>query len=84
MNFSYYVAPKVLKIYHLMEQKEKNLMVGDLNMDNEVSIADINLIINMMLGTGQSACPPIVADCNGDNEVNIADVNTIIQLIYNR
>ena len=67
-----------------MEKKEKDLMVGDLNMDNEVTIADINLIINMMLGTGPSTCPPIVADCNGDNEVNIADVNTIIQLIYNR
>lgn len=67
----------------VMEGQEKDLMVGDLNCDGEISVADVNVLIDMVLGKGDNACPPILADCNADNEVTIADINQIINLIIN-
>lgn len=66
-----------------MERYEQDLMVGDVNSDKEVNLADVNLVINAMIGQGKPSCPPILIDCNGDDEVNIADVNKIIHLILN-
>ena len=50
---------------------------GDVNGDNEVNIADVNAIIDLIL-SGRYTKP---GDVNGDNEVNIADVNAVIDLI---
>jgi len=50
---------------------------GDVNGDGEMNIADINALIDMILGGQVSA----TGDVNGDNEVNIADINTVISLI---
>ena len=52
-------------------------IVGDVNIDSEVNIADINAVINVILGDGNIA----LADVNGDGEVNIADINAIINII---
>ena len=52
-------------------------MVGDVNGDGEVNIADVNAVIEAIL-TGDDT-PDF--DVNGDGEVNIADVNVIINLI---
>ena len=50
---------------------------GDVNGDGEMNIADVNALIDMVLGGQVSA----TGDVNGDNEVNIADINTVISLI---
>ena len=50
---------------------------GDVNNDGEVNIADVNAVINTILG-GSSLQS---ADVNGDGEVNIADVNAVINII---
>ena len=52
-------------------------LVGDVNLDGEINIADINAVIDMIL-SGNTA---ITADVNGDGEINIADVNALIDLI---
>lgn len=52
-------------------------VMGDVNGDGEVNIADVNAVINMIL-TGSAAT---AGDVNGDGEVNIADVNAIISII---
>ena len=52
-------------------------VTGDVNGDNEVNIADVNAIIDVILGGNTGAS----ADVNGDGEVNIADVNAIIDII---
>ncbi|MBQ7205951.1 MAG: chitobiase/beta-hexosaminidase C-terminal domain-containing protein [Muribaculaceae bacterium] len=52
---------------------------GDVNGDGEVSIADVNMLINMIL----SGTPQPSGDVNGDGEVNIADVNAVIDIILN-
>lgn len=53
-------------------------VVGDVNGDGEVNIADVNAVINMILDS-----PAENGDVNGDGEVNIADVNAIIDIILN-
>jgi len=50
---------------------------GDVNNDGEVNIADVNAIIDVVLGGSSNQR----ADVNYDGEVNIADVNTIINII---
>ena len=50
---------------------------GDVNDDKEVNVADINAIIDTILGgNGNPKC-----DVNDDSEINIADVNTVIDII---
>ena len=49
---------------------------GDVNGDNEVNIADVNAVIDMILSS-----PDAAGDVNKDGEVNIADVNAVIDLI---
>ena len=52
-------------------------LTGDVNDDSELSIADVNALINMIFdGTIHPR-----GDVNGDSEVNIADVNSLIDLL---
>ena len=51
---------------------------GDVNNDGEVNIADVNAVINVILGGGGSN---MSGDVNADGEINIADVNAIINII---
>ena len=50
---------------------------GDVNGDQEVNIADVNAVIDMIL----TANDELAGDVNNDGEINIADVNTVIDLI---
>ena len=54
---------------------------GDLNGDGLVDIADVNIVINMMLG--KEPMTP-AGDLNGDNMVDIADVNKVINLMLGK
>ena len=50
---------------------------GDVTGDDVVDIADVNLVINHMLGKNDNP----LADCNGDGTVDIADVNLVINIM---
>ena len=50
---------------------------NNVNLDNEINIADINTAIDMVMAGEQN----MIADINNDNEVNIADINALIDLI---
>ncbi len=63
-----------------MEDYDKSLIVGDVNGDSEINIADVNALTDILMGSGRPSCL-IIADCNADDEINIADINTIIDLI---
>ena len=54
-----------------------NAVYGDVNVDGEVNISDINAVIAVILA---GAVAP-AADVNGDGEVNISDINALIDLI---
>ena len=63
--------------FDLMENLPGGGMPGDVNGDGEISIADINALIDAIL-TGEESSS---FDVNGDGEVNIADINAVIDLI---
>ena len=51
---------------------------GDVNLDGEVNIADVNALIDIIFeGNGNT----MAADVNGDGEINIADINAVIDII---
>ena len=62
-------------IYYLGDWE--NSLVGDVNGDGEVTVADVNAIIDMIL-TGNTTA---AGDVNGDGEVTVADVNEVIDII---
>ena len=60
-----------------VDQEEEEPLQGDVNLDGEVSIADINAVIDFILNNTWNK----YADVNGDGEVNIADVNALTSII---
>ena len=54
-----------------------HILPGDVNVDGEVNIADVNALIDQIMG----GIPTPEGDVNGDGEVNIADVNAVIDMI---
>ncbi|MBR5727186.1 MAG: leucine-rich repeat protein [Muribaculaceae bacterium] len=56
-------------------------MLGDVNGDGRVDIADVNAVINMMLG---KATQTAAGDVTGDGSVDIADVNAVINLMLGK
>ena len=58
-----------------------SVLKGDVNLDGEVTIADINAIIQVILGGQVSDDLRGRADVNEDKEVTVADINSVIDLI---
>ena len=52
-------------------------LTGDVNRDGEVSVADINAIINAILAGSHTQ----VTDVNADGETSLADINVLIDII---
>ena len=52
--------------------------IGDMNCDNEVNIADINVLIGAIL-MGEM---DYLMDVNGDGELNISDINAVVDIIF--
>ena len=55
-----------------------SFIVGDVNRDNEINIADITEIINILLGGFANYDMRRLADVDFDNEVSISDVTVLI------
>jgi hypothetical protein len=64
------------------EEWGPEIVVGDVNFDGEINIADVNSVIDIILTPQGDLLPE--ADVNGDGEINIADVNMIIDMILNQ
>ena len=54
---------------------------GDVNGDNNVSIADVTALIDYLLSGDASSVNLGAADCNQDNSVSIADVTALIDYL---
>ena len=73
-----YICDEMWTKFERIVNLEDEMIPGDVNGDFEVNIADVNAVIDAILGGGGKVSP---FDVNGDNEVNIADVNAVIDLI---
>ena len=68
-------------VLHYKDFWEPTYAIGDVNMDGEVSISDINAVMAIILADGTETPSTKSADVNGDGEINLGDVNMIIDLI---
>ena len=55
--------------------------LGDVNMDDEVGVADVNALIDRIMGSEGDCLSDFMSDVNGDGEINIADINSLIDRI---
>ncbi|MBQ9822045.1 MAG: C10 family peptidase [Muribaculaceae bacterium] len=56
-------------------------IMGDVNMDGDVTIADVTALIDYLLGGDDSAIDIEAANVNGDGDVTIADVTALIDML---
>ena len=61
-----------------------NPLRGNVNEDQQVTIADVTALVNIILGKNTACYDPVIADVNGDNVITIADVTTLINLILGK
>ena len=54
---------------------------GDVNLDGEVTVADVNAVIDVILGSDSDEDLRQRADVNRDGEVSVADINSVIDII---
>lgn len=73
-----FAIPGDYKYFKFMQGMKKTPS-GDVNGDTEVNIADVNCLIDIILGAENKYGDR--ADVNDDGEINIADVNSVIDVI---
>ncbi len=64
-----------------VEDTPSSIVIGDVNDDGQTDIADVNAIINMMLGKVPQSD---AGDVTGDGTVDIADVNEVINIMLGK
>lgn len=58
-----------------------NSVIGDVNNDNKITMADANLIVNYYLAPGNYPNFPVeAADLNDDDEITMADANAVVNI----
>ena len=55
---------------------------GDVNLDGRVTIADVSMLVNVILGKSETSS--MLSDVNGDGQVTIADVTTLVNIILGK
>jgi endonuclease I len=68
-----------ITIYGRSQQQQP--LKGDVNGDGEINIADVNALLDIILGGNVDEETLKRADVNEDNEIGIADVNEVIAII---
>ena len=77
-----YKTAKVWKEFQNIVGLNNDDIPGDVNGDGEISVADVNSVIDVVVMGGNGGHTRIpAADVNGDGEITIADVNAIIYII---
>ncbi len=60
------------------------IVPGDVTGDGQVDIADVNAVINVMLGRAASQQEQAASDITGNGQVDIADVNAVINIMLGK
>ena len=62
---------------------EKPVMLGDVNMDGEVSIGDVTTLVDYLLSGDIIQFDAVAADVNQDETISIGDVTALIDMLLN-
>ena len=62
---------------------EPTVMVGDVNKDKAVNIADVTALIDYLLSQDATNIDLEASNVNGDDDINIADVTALIDKLLN-
>ena len=62
----------------------KTTLLGDVNNDGKVTIADVTALVNILLGKDASGYDRDAADVNEDKDVTIADVVALVKMILTK
>ena len=65
----------------ITDEMTSDQVKGDVTGDGVVDIADVNAIIDIMLGKATASSFKGKADVTGDGQVDIADVNAVIDIM---
>jgi len=68
------------KVYYKGEPAS-DVLVGDINLDGEVTIGDVTALIDILLSSAIDGSVVERADLNHDGEVSIGDVTALIDLL---
>ena len=68
------------ELWGALYDKFTSILMGDLNLDNEINVIDVVLLVNIILGHNEiiDGC-----DLNDNGEINILDVVLLINIILN-
>lgn len=80
-RFRYYKSGQ--EAIQLYKKVEKILLVGDVNADGSVSVADVTALVNIVLGKTREYNEKM-ADVNGDGSVSVADVTALVNLVLGK
>jgi len=86
-NAPLYVPAASLQAYQSTEYWNKFTTIraiGDIDGDGQVTVSDINVIINMMAGMDDGSIDTTIADVDGDGQVTLSDINVIIDIILGK
>lgn len=61
--------------------KITSFLRGDVNLDGEVTVADANAVVDVILSNAEDQELRRRADVNGDGEVGLADINSVIDIV---
>jgi hypothetical protein len=81
-------APVIAKFgLGLYEEVDNTLILGDVNKDRQISIADVTALVNIILGkdsTSPYIYDHVAADVNQDGSISIADVTALVNIILGK
>lgn len=81
---STYTGQKAVQLYKKIEM---TILLGDVNNDGEITIADVTALVNIVLGkddTEPYQYDHEAADVNGDGSITIADVTALVNTILGK
>ena len=73
-----------IKITYEVEATEPEVLLGDVNGDGEVTIADVTALVNILLGKDTAGYNLEAADVNSDGGRTIADVTALVNMILTK
>ena len=76
--------PHAIVVYKLVDDSSTDTLIGDVNGDHSVTIADVTALVNVILGKDNSNINNDAVDINNDHVVTIADVTALVNIILGK